>query len=165
MYYEFDKDWVLLKKLTLRGYQLLRQGRVREALSLHILKWSEDKPINPYTVGQLKAEIVDELIKKLYESVEPIYSMEQKILQRWIGLMINGQEVKVEPDRKLFLEIREKYFSFALLYIDHKGNIIQLPEPGGLLDQPLDWILFLLAFKSAFVEKLAQENKKAAKGR
>ena len=163
MFLEYDGGWIEYKKLNVRGYELIKKGRVIEALPFHILNWSENIPINQKTCGMLKPEIVDLLKQKLFESVEPILSVDKQILRRWITLMFKGQEIKTS-DKNIFFQIKNDYFQYALLYIDHKGNIINLPEPGGILDQPLDWIIFLLIFKAIFVEKLAKQNK-TAKGR
>ncbi|WP_233120244.1 hypothetical protein [Thermosipho sp. 1074] len=115
-------------------------------------------PINKNTCGLLKYVVVEKLKQKLLESVEPIISLDKNILQRWIKLMIAGTRIKT-PDNEIFEFIRTNYFEFALMFVDHKGNIINLPEKGGLLDQPLDWIIFLQMFKVAFVEELAKQDK------
>ncbi|MBB6061884.1 hypothetical protein HNP65_000306 [Thermosipho japonicus] len=153
-----DGSWIEYKKLTVRGLELLRKGRVIEALPFHIIRWSEDVPINVKTCGMLDPKVVEELRRKLLESAEPILSLDKQILKRWLTLMLKGQTIRTS-DREIFLEIQQNYFQYALLYTDHKGNIINLPEQGGILDQPVDWMFFLLAFKTSFVEELANNNK------
>lgn len=157
-----DGSWIEYKKLTVRGYNLIKQGRVIEALPFHILRWSENAPINAKTCGMLKHETVELLKKKLFESVEPMIKIEGYKLKRWLNLMLSdikmGNNIP-EEDRQMYDFIRENYFQFVLAYVDHKGNIINLPEPGGILDQPIDWIVFLIAFKTVFVEQLANKNK------
>ncbi|ABR31297.1 hypothetical protein SU69_07360 [Thermosipho melanesiensis] len=162
MLLEFEDGWIEYKKLTVRGIELLRKGRVIEALPFHIIRWSENVPITTKTCGMLKHETVELLRQKLLESVEPLLSIEGYKLKRWLNLMLSdikmGNNVP-EEDRQMYDFIKENYFQFVLAYVDHKGNIINLPESGGIFDQPVDWIIFLINFKTVFVEQLANKNK------
>lgn len=164
MRYDVGNDWILFKKLTLKAYQLEREGLFLEALPDLIIDWSFDLPINYKNILKLKGGIIKELKMKIFESAEPILTMDKDILAKWVKLMIDGfqpsKHVLSEEEYNNFIYIKEKYFAFALLYTDHKGNIINLPEKGGILEQPIDWVLFLTFLKTAFIQKQIEEQKK-----
>jgi len=152
-----DGSWILLKKLTVRGFEYFKEGRVVEALPFLILEWSESTPINYKTCSRLRLEVVKRIQSELLKEVSWILNADAKKLHNLLKVIISGHRIAVED------ELASKvlnYIDKALTMIDHKGNIIAWPEPGSVLDQPLDWFLFLRAYKVAFVEYLAEQNKK-----
>ncbi len=152
---EFDNDWILLKPLTVQGYEYFKEGRVIEALPFLIQEWSENAPINYKTCYRLKPKVVRRIKEKLLKEVAWLLQVDSRELVLVIKAFLKGHPTTDdELSRKLL-----PYIEKAVALVDHKGNIITWPEPGGILEQPLDWFLILRAYKVAFVEYLAEQNR------
>ena len=155
MLLEFENDWILLKPLTVRGYEYFKEGRVIEALPFLIQEWSENVPINYKTCYKLKPKVVRRIKEKLLEEVAWLFQVDSRELVLVIKAFLKGH---VTTDDELSRRLIS-YIEKAVTLVDHKGNIITWPEPGGILDQPLDWFVILRAYKVAFVEYLAEQNR------
>lgn len=153
---EVGGGWVVLRPLTVRGYQLFREGEKLLCLALHIHEWSENAPITLSNILRLRDSVVDTLMKELLATVEPVFSMDKDLLRRYVSMFLRNVRA---PQDKTYKLLSEKYFWHAQMMLDHKGNIVQLPEGGGWLEQPLDWAIILELYRVEYVKLLASRNK------
>lgn len=150
---EFDSGWVLLKPLTVRGVAMVKDS---SALTVfyHIAAWSEGE-VTFDKFLQLKAEVFDRLRKELFETAEPIWSMDKELLRRYVHMYLHN----IRTDDKIYQMLNEKYFWTLPSMFDHRGNIIHLPEKGGILDQPVDWFIVLTIYRAELIRELQQQQK------
>lgn len=152
---EVGGGWILLRPLTVRGYWALKNGDILQCLYIQIADWSEEAPVTIETIRHLKDSIVDALTRELLQSVEPVMSMDKDLLRRYVGMFLKGVRA---PHDEMYRMLTERYFWLAQMMIDHKGNIKNLPEQGGWLDQPLDWVIVLEIYRTEFVKLLVSQK-------
>jgi len=153
---ELEGGWVVLRPLSVRGWQLLQQGESIVCLSLHIAEWSEKEPVSVGAVQRLRADVHDRLLYELRQTVEPVFSMDKDLLRRYIRMFLKGIRTPQDATHAFLVD---NYFWLAQSMCDHKGNIVTLPEKGGWLDQPLDWAFVLAMYRLEFVEYLAAQQR------
>ena len=164
MVLKHENDWILLKDyVPYRAGELLRKGRVVEALPLLIIDWSADKPINELTCGELKVSIAKEITDWAFEQMKFIASIKPEELKGMIKGWLKGN--RPAKNDETARRVYDEYYIEALLLTDHRGNWIMPQVEGGLYEQPWDFVYFLRFFRAAFVEWSAEQNKASSRPR
>jgi len=154
-------DWIEIKDyLPYGAFIAIQEGRVSQALPSLIVSWSENVPINEYYCSKLRSELVYKILQTAYDRIRDFQRHDHEMVFRIFKNLMRGHKY---PDDEYVQELQNKYYNILMVATDHKGNLIQLPYPGGLYDQPFDFIIMANIFKSAFVSYLAEENEKYAK--
>lgn len=153
MFLELSDGWVLLKDTpSVKEMNLIKEGRVVEALPSLILEWSLDEPITFKTCRKLKFGVVDEIIGAVLESVKYILSQDVLELKLLLKNLMRGIEIRGIDTRILEL------YNMVVYLVDHRGNIINFPCAGGYFDQPFDVMYFLRIYRQAYAEKTAEDQ-------
>lgn len=166
MLYEFGSDWIETKEpkeLSIKEKAYLDKMQTIKLLKTYILNWSDDKKITTKSIKNLKYEygllIISDIQNELKRFQEIIIKNEQPITQIFY-ITFKGQKVLKHGEQ--FWDYIDDILYEMPYYFDHRGNILHLPQKGGIEDQSWE-TMKLISLAQIGIKKVMEE--KANKGR
>ncbi|NUU94830.1 hypothetical protein XO10_00665 [Marinitoga sp. 1135] len=163
MLLEFDGEVIFFKEDTIRTLELRRQGRKVEALPFLIYNWTLNRELNLKNILLLKPEILDNVLSKAIEGYLIITNINESKLEMFIKTSFIVEELNFDGFDEKEKEHLKECFLIKNNLFDHRGNLVNLPDSGGLLDQNAKYMYFLSKYRKVLIEKINEENNKKNK--
>jgi len=144
-------DWVITKDcITIKALIDLKRVSEVTALAHVILSWSSDRPIDELSTGWLRPEIASHILNTLINNYATLVN-DKVIIEQIAKMVVRGIRMSDEAEN------HESYYYDAISYLQPClgafGEILVLPEEGGMVDQRADYMLFLMALRKAVLEE------------
>ncbi|OQY00180.1 MAG: hypothetical protein B6I26_08710 [Desulfobacteraceae bacterium 4572_130] len=163
MLLEFEGEIFILKEDTLRTLELRRQGRKIEALPFLITNWTLKRELNIRNILLLKPKIIEAILNKTIEGYLIITGINVLTLEAFIRTSFIVEKLNFDGFNEQEQEQLKECFLIKNNLFDHRGNLINLPDSGGLLDQNAKYMYFLSKYRKVLIEKINEENNKKNK--
>lgn len=163
MLLEFDGEIIFLKEDTIRTLELRRQGKKVETLPFLITDWTLKRELNLRNILLLKPEIIEMILNKSIEGYLIITGIDELKLEMFIKTSFIVEKLNFDGFNEQEQEQLKECFLIKNNLFDHRGNLINLPDSGGLLDQNAKYMYFLSKYRKVLIEKINEENNKKNK--